>query len=632
MRLFGTYLWKEWRDHRAILVGLVLAVPLLLAVMGLSLPQKAFESLGDRASRGYVGFSGFAALACLALFVISLATDLVPGEARRGHRWFLERLPGGLGAAFRGKLVLFSVGAAFFASYGYLAGAVTCRFVAGEWPPLPPLDTVAWMIAIAVLWIFAVSCALPRGALSLPAVAALALLLALPAILLWLLYPSRGPEAWWRWESGALWTAGAVGAAWAAFRRRGFLRAGRACLCVGALCAMPYWVHAAHDALTWHRVSFVQIRSSYLGEGGRYAFVNRTREGGYWRSSPVPPVIVDLRTGQAREVGGKFKGFYVDWSGCNQLQHRFVLLRGHSRRPSRRDEEHEEGFRVPEARCDFTGGEPTVFDARTAEPAHPTDEDWRAARRAMTAWRLADGRAAWFHAGQLETDAEDGGVKVLLRGQPSPCGLGFEFWAPQRGYYDAARGSFYLYRDLALREGWGADVPRNALLRAWIRPGAWLAHRGGHYWLFDPDANTLAPALGLETKDNVSAVLDDGRIVVARAGEGSLLISPDTGRVARIAVPAGFEGGCLYMMADRTPDGRRVFALYRDGRNDVPPGPYRACFVRQDGDSFTATAPLESWSDILGCPTDDEIIVHDGRAIYRLRFGSDECEEIWRVR
>jgi hypothetical protein len=162
-----------------VLVGMVLAVPLLLVVMGLALPRTALEDRGmGRPSGGRDDFAAIASLACFALFVASLATDLVPGETRRGHRWFLERLPGGLGAAFRGKLVLFAVGGAFFAAYGYLAAAVTCRLVAGAWPAAPSPDAATWIIAIVALWTFAVSCALPRGALSLPGVAALALLLA----------------------------------------------------------------------------------------------------------------------------------------------------------------------------------------------------------------------------------------------------------------------------------------------------------------------------------------------------------------------------------------------------------------------------------------------------------------------
>lgn len=600
MRLLGSYLWKEWRDHRAVLVGLVLAVPLLLVVMGLSLPRKALESLGDQAPHGSIGFAAFAALACLALFVVSLATDLVPGEARRGHRWFLERLPGGLGAAFRGKIMLFTVGAALFAAYGYLGGATTCRLIVGEWPPAPSPGATTWIIAIVALWTFAVSCALPRGALSLPAVAALALLLALPAILLWMLYPSQEPIAWWRWESGTLWTVGAIVAAWAAFRRRGFLRAGRACLVVGALCAMPYWADATYDAWDWHRHSAVEIEQVFLGEGGSYAFVNRNRAGADWSKSPAAPVIVDLRSGGEREVGSKLCRFTVGWTVPYGLPHRFVYL------------------------WHLASNDAVEFDTRTAERALPTDEERLAACRERPVWRFADGRVAWFREFRLVIGGESGGVEEpLMKGGCSPCGLGLECWAP-RGYYDFGRERFFLARDLKLR---GEQV--------WVRPGAWLTGKKQEYKLFDPNANVFTPALGFAARDEVCAILDDGQVVIYRRGEGTLRIAPESGAVTRIPMPAGFESGGIvepYRAPMRTPGGKRVFLLCKDRRLEDPPGSYWSALLRQDADGFAATAPLECCATFLGCPTDDDVIVHDDRAIYRLHFGSDTREEIWRVR
>jgi hypothetical protein len=598
MRLLGTYLWKEWRDHRAVLVGMVLAVPLLLVVMGLSLPRTALDGSDVYASNKRSGFAAMAALACFALFVVSLATDLVPGEARRGHRWFLERLPGGLGAAFRGKLGIFALGGALFAAYGYLAAAVMCRVVAGEWPSPPSLGTPTWIIAIVALWTFAVSCSLPRGALSLPAVAALALLLALPAILLWMLGPWRSTDAWVRWESGALWAAGGVVAAWVAFRRRGLLRAGRACLAVGAVCAMPYWADAAHDAWDWHRKSVVVIEHSFLGEGGAYAFVNRAREG-VGGGSPVAPVIVDLRDGSAREVGTRLCRF--DAAGCappHHLPYRFAYLWDAG-----------------------TRNDLSYYDTRTAtERARMTEEDWSAARRARPIWRFADGRTAWWNGARLVVgEVEEPGV----RHGGSPCGLGLETWTP-RGYYDFGRERYYPCRGLALR---GEHV--------WVRPGGWLTRKRTEHRLFDPDANAFSPALGFAEKDEVRAILDDGRVVVFRSGDGTLLVAPEDGAVTRIAMPKGFENGAIFEPGGapmRTPDGGRIFMLYRDGRIETPPGPYRSACVRQDGDAFVATAALDGCVAFLGCPTDDEVIVHDDRAIYRLRFGSDVKEEIWRVR
>jgi len=590
MRVFLTYLWKEWRDHRTVLVGMLVAVPLLMAVMGLAAPKK---ELGE-AER--LGFATFLAVACLALFVISLATDLVPGETRRGHRWFLERLPGGLGAAFRAKLALFAVGGALFAAYGYLVAAVMCRILAGGWPPLPTPGSTTALIAVAALWTFAVSCALPRGALSLPAVAALALLLALPALGLWMLFPSRGPEAWWRWESGALWAAGAVAAAWVAFRRRGFLRAGRACLVVGAVCAMPYWADAAHDAWSWHRHSVVEIQEILLGEGGNFAFVNRMRRGAERGFSPVSPVIVDLRTGSARDVGNKLSRFSSAlWSGNRLVDHAFIRLWQ-------------------------AGSRDTVLSGRTADRANPTVDDCEAAARARPVWRFPDGHTAWLSGGSLVTEAEGGGFDVLMKDAWNPCGMGFESWTP-RGYYDLARRRGFAARDLALRGE-----------RVWIRPGSWLTRKNNQYRLFDPDTNTLSPALGFAGVGDVVAILDDGRVVAACKGETLALIAPETGLVTKIATPPGFDKCGLwdpFRAPVRTPAGKRVLCLVGNtgGAENL------ACvFVRQDGDAFLPTVSMRGLLTLLGCPTDDTVLVHDDRAIYRLRFGSDAREEVWHAR
>lgn len=595
MRLLGTYLWKEWRDHRAVLVGMLLAVPLLLTVMGFALPRTALDVAPQRRE-----FVSFISVACLALFVVSLATDLVPGEARRGHRWFLERLPGGLGAAFRGKLALFAGGAALYAAYGYLAGAVMCRLASGEWPALPPLGATAWMIAIVALWTFAVSCSLPRGALSLPAVAALALLLALPAIGLWMLFPSDGPAAWWRWESRALWVTGAVVAAWVAFRRRGFLRAGRACLAVGAVCAMPYWADAAHDAWSWHRHSIVEVHEVLLGEGGSYAFVNRVRTGA-GGSSPAAPVIVDLRTGSAREIGSKFDRFGPALGGPPPFGYVFVRL-----------------YRVG-------ASDSTVLDGRTAEQrAGITAEEVDSAYSARPVWRFPDGRTAWLRGGTLVAEAIGGGFEVLLKDAWSPCGLGFESYTP-RGFYDLSRERSYAARDLALRGD-----------RVWIRPGAWLTRKKLDYRLFSPDANTFAPALGFTDAADVSAILDDGRVIASSRGGGLVLITPETGEVSPVATPPGFEKCGLWEQFRgpiRTPGGKRVLQLLRDdGTSQLTEERYACAFVRQDGDRFLPTASMRGLVTLLGCSTEDEVIVRDDRAIYRLRFGSDAREEIWRVR
>ncbi|MFI5401464.1 MAG: hypothetical protein ACHQ1G_00795 [Planctomycetota bacterium] len=596
MRLLGTYLWKEWRDHRAVLVGMVVAVPALLVVMGFSLPRTALDVASQRA-----GFAALASFACFVLFVVSLAADLVPGEARRGHRWFLERLPGGLGAAFRGKLVLFVAGAAFFATYGYLAAALSCRIVAGDWPSLLSPTTVTWILADIALWVFAVSCALPRGALSLPAAGALALLLALPVLVCWQFDPWGRPKHWWDGAPLlALWGFGAIVAARVAFRRPGFLGAGRACLVVGAVCALPYWADAAHDAYLIGVNSRPVIMGGFVGEGGRYAFLNRGRRdtvdrSGWSERIDFPPVIVDLETGAVREMP-----YVSSWDSILYFEscpQRYVTLLRWTRSNG----------------AYSTGLDRQVFDARTAEPAQPTPDDLNAAQRATTPRRLPDGRRVWSTGGRLEAGAQDGPGAVLADkwGWGQECGLGFSHG---KFLYDPWRQRVYDRGSFGLKGYYGL----------WIRPGRWLVKKNDSPELFDPDTRTLSLAIGL--KKMVSPMmLDDGR-VFGRDGERVILVDPETGATAEPNLPPGFHIMDPMGSIRRTPDGRRVFVLW-DGKS-------RGAFARYDPESgtFATTAITDGYPTLRGCATDDTAIVTNLDALLRLRFGSEEREEIWRVR
>jgi len=249
-----------------------------------------------------------------------------------------------------------------------------------------------------------------------------------------------------------------------------------------------------------------------------------------------------------------------------------------------------------------------------------TEEECNAARRERPVWRFADGRIAWFNGARLTI----GDVEVPeLRHGCYPCGLGLESGTPN-GYYDFGRERYFASRALGLRGE-----------RVWIRPGAWLTRKREDYRLFDPDTKAFAPALGFAGEDEVCAILDDGRVAAFRRGEGMLLVAPETGDLTRLAMPPGFEGGGAlerFRAPARTPGGRRVFMLCKDGRIESPPTPYLSAYARLDGDALVATAAVEASISLLGCPTDDTVLVHDGRAIYRLRFGSDVKEEIWRVR
>ncbi|MHC4849202.1 MAG: hypothetical protein ACYTEG_12200, partial [Planctomycetota bacterium] len=74
------YLWKEWRDHRVVVVGIALAVPLLLLMARFFVPQ---HFLDDPI------FAQSGAWGALAITMLAFASDLVPGESRRGRLVFL---------------------------------------------------------------------------------------------------------------------------------------------------------------------------------------------------------------------------------------------------------------------------------------------------------------------------------------------------------------------------------------------------------------------------------------------------------------------------------------------------------------------------------------------------------------
>lgn len=106
MKTFRLHLWREWREHRATLLFLALALPLLAGLAALRLPRR------------FVG-DPWMAVSLMAIFVVVVLAAVggaLLGRERRGPglRW-LERLPGGLGQAFAAKLgvhLVTTVGAA----------------------------------------------------------------------------------------------------------------------------------------------------------------------------------------------------------------------------------------------------------------------------------------------------------------------------------------------------------------------------------------------------------------------------------------------------------------------------------------------------------------------------------------
>jgi hypothetical protein len=506
MSVLGTYLWKEWRDHRPVVLAMLVAVPLLDAIAAWSLPSRLF------AGPGFAALSGIASLA-IAFFALS---DLAPGEKRRDHLRFLARMPAGVLTAFRGKAAFFAVVLAGAVSWGWLGGAVASWCAAGVWPAVAVEPLIPGALAVVLAWAFALSCALPRGILGLPAAVFLFGLLAAPLVP-WIEKIDLHPDDWWFGRGAlALWCGGAMVAGALAFGRRRSL--GR-CVAVALVCAAPFLADAAMRVHAWEEPPWEAYLSVVADEDGLLAHCYRTRFHRTREYELRGVFEVDAATGAVRPATGR-----------------------------------------------------TVAHARRM--------------------RLPGGRVVLWRGGKLVVDGE------IVGGAPWAAVRGTGVELQRMAYYDPARGRLYRRRDLDLD---GRNV--------WVRPGLWLVGKRSRYELFDPDAKTYTPALGLGDERPV-AVLEDGRVLVNRR-DGVRLVDPETGDEVAPGLPE---------------DVRAVIAEDQGALRGVSKHDGYVRYLRWTGDRFVGTARFAHSG--LCYDAGDTLYVSDSRRLVRLRFGSDAVETI----
>ncbi len=322
-------LWKEWRDHRAMLIALTVALPGLTAL--------GFWAFADRL--GGASPSGQALVivpVALGLVLFAIAGDLVAGEHRRGTMDVLRRVPGARSQAFAAKwLVLFAtmVGATLWLALSWLLGwnvlaeaeqAYALEFMLGEFPT-GPFWQLFWLGAVVCSWAFVVAHWLARsGAAAIASVLVLGLLLApvawifwthpyfmpfgpvhAPAIALVMIAAAMGVSAlsWFvglRFH-GAFWRPGLLGLA-----------------AVIALSGVGY-AYTSHELDEWTDIDpnhdAFRIRQAYVSPNGKRLYLNVNR-GEPWgagrpvnghnlsraewfrlRGTPIQTWIVDLETG-----------------------------------------------------------------------------------------------------------------------------------------------------------------------------------------------------------------------------------------------------------------------------------------------------------------------------------------------
>lgn len=510
MKTLPVHLWKEWREHRPVLLGIAIAVPLvsLAALVGLS---SAVPGLVYAAPAFVAGSVALAALA--------LSTELWAGEQARSTLAFLRRQPRGLPLAWAAKSVAYLLAVALAAAWGAVSFWAAVRVVAGAdsaglaWDALgKDPRTFLWpaCVAVAGAWVLLVSTWIPRGAAAAGAAA--------------ILLGAIGFPAWWLWgEHGGFWrsmarsiplgllVAGAVPlllTGWCALSglrlSRGTWGAAWRGLAVVAVLASGGYVWAASAYDRWAHVDpwdpEARISSAWIGRGARFAFVNLQREDD---TSTRRPLRVDLATGATVDIGTAGQDVYPPFPVMWQT----APAGSTGSRPS----SSLVGIHPAGGWMDGTKVTVRWLDSETGvevarRPAWPRSSDvverFEADLRRDSAVRGPDGRRAWVANGKVRRETPDGGVEdVVLPGGARPlevgCGPSWLAAGGDRGLEWAVDP----FADEGSRlHPWRArNLSQTLDARRVLR--ASFAERKRQWWIVDADTGSETPAPGFTPDD-----------------------------------------------------------------------------------------------------------------------------------
>jgi len=571
---FHAYLWKEWRDARGVAIGFALAIPVLLLILAFVLPP-------DMLSDGL--FSSVVAVGCFGIALLSLGSDLVPGEARRGRLDFLRRLPSNLLMPFVAKLVFFTASLTFFTLYGWL---VACLL--GEFPS--EFDKSVWTIGTWILcsapWVFAVSCWLPRGALALPATGLLLALFGLPLYFVlraWPILLVDDDVSVFQWVLGL----GAVAVAALSFVRgyrfgRGIGAASWRGLALTLVLFVPVYAYTGYRVHEWSALDIgddtFTIRDGYVDVNGRYAYLNTTV---LVRGSPGPThaLVVDLRDGSWERRGEPGDMF----------------LSGHAARGK------------PARVVDLL--DRAVSAGSDYHPANKKGDYWVHFLDATTGEKIKSG---WSHMPWPEVKAKLGGQWIPPAGWRwvHPCGNGYSLWKDgERAIYDLEREKLYSWPKLP---------------SVLVRRGRWLVREewNSDWLLYDPDTEESEPAKGLQ-KRMVFVLLKGGRLLtISRKHPLLAIVDPETGERNELDydIMDAWSTGT-------TPDGAPILTIKRRDQ----------CLVLARFDpktsqlSFVEGMPFTNcfYFRLLAAIDEGTVIGIHGRKIVRAQFGSKELEVLF---
>ncbi|MFT4540440.1 MAG: hypothetical protein ACI835_002891 [Planctomycetota bacterium] len=318
-----SYLWKEWREQRKLIGGLVLGLLMIVGVNGaLDLWTRGIDSMFT--------YTWVTAM-CVIATSMTVGSDLFARERHGSQLSFLERLPAGLSMAFRGKLLFFLLlmiaatlfGLGLAALGGLVFGSGVPRFTISSWSPF---DLA--MVLTVVLWTFAVSTWIRTSVTAVPITLLMLGVLSTPVVvfhrlmLLTVSWPM--PHQWWFLGSLAL---GALVAARVCFvnasaRARPKRVAVGYCLGVGLLAFLPVNTWAALQWGEWQRRPYF-ILDAVIGDNGRFAYLSlaqvdlgRSYTYESMFSQDRGALIVDLDSGAWRFVSDHVSSWFLQRNGA----------------------------------------------------------------------------------------------------------------------------------------------------------------------------------------------------------------------------------------------------------------------------------------------------------------------------
>lgn len=657
MRLITTLLWKEWRDHRAALVGYFVGVPALIAWGLAALPA---------AKRTEASLPAWAALCGFAIAALTLFGDLFAGEEQRGTIRLLRRLPGGLARVFAAKLAFALLAAAAMSGWAYLASSVLAAGIWGGrwWPRLagPGLGIAVLLLPLAA-WIVPAAIWLPRATLALPAAALTLALFGAPIAAAFWMQPGMQPtpdEVRATAIGIALAAPLAAGVSFVFGRRRARRAWVPAALGLAATlaCFTPAYAWTGVRVARFLAIEpgaasfrFDPRSDASISPDGRYAYVvgfhlsvERAAAGGViGRESdrgdgPGHPLAIDLEAGTWRSVGPAGSGFWSP-SICNGL-----------------------GLRTPTPRIALIA--PTVFSGaikdRSARFELIATETSRVVREGLLddalsqelmgtqerwphgALPLPDGRRWHVERGRLVVDPgrelPDGEVKgphAWWRLEPR----GFGCWVgPGSGGY----GEYYDF----LREKRYSRSASDSVLR-WIGRTSWVVWRPqrtrdagiSRYERFDPDTEESAPIAGFSLRDDLLELEVGGLFLADRRGPTEPEASPndaprwlewldvDTGAATPIEPVEALDLRRAWIRAaGRLPSGRLIVRIEMPHEGRVRFG--RAVETER-GARLELTPVLEA-AELLGAAEEESLVVIDaGRRLVRVSFDATPPETLF---